>query len=186
MSVYPFGVGLGLVFGVAFILWRRRAMAAGSPVKQEKWSANFWARELSSRGREFAPGTREQYRDLTVRALQPIRDRVARPVLVNCGQRFSDQNDAVNGATNSRHLPPADRAPGYRDGVAADFSVPGFSPDETYRLFVWICAHAEQLGIGATEFYPKGNFIHIDTRPSGALVHWADDSGRAAWEASHL
>lgn len=158
-------------------------MAGASPVRNEKWSANFWARELCSRGREFAPGTRELYRDLTVRALQPIRDRVGRPVVITSGQRLSDVNDAVDGAPNSRHLPPADRSAGERDGVAADLSVPGFSQAETHRLFQWITQHASELGLGAVEWYPKGNFIHVDSRESTGVTHWADKSGRSAWEA---
>ena len=176
---------LGLVAGGAFILWSRRAMAGESPVRREKWTANFWAQELCSRGREFAPGTRDLYRDLTVRALQPIRDRVGRPVVITSGQRLKDVNEQVEGAPNSRHLPPQDRSASERDGVAADLKVPGFSEAETHRLFLWITSHAEQLGLGAVEWYPKGNFIHVDTRNSSSVTQWADKSGRAAWEANN-
>ena len=160
-------------------------MSESTPVRPEQWTQNFNAREFASRGREFKPGSRELYRDLAVRAFQPIRDHVGRPVRITSGQRWPDVNDSVGGAPNSRHLPPSDRASAERDGVAADFSVPGFSEDRTYALYVWIVAHARELGIGAAEFYPGGNFIHVDTRESGTLVTWADKSGRSAWEASH-
>jgi uncharacterized protein YcbK (DUF882 family) len=104
-------------------------------------------------------------------------------VVVNSGQRLKDVNDAVDGEPNSRHLPPQDRSAGDRDGVAADFKVPGYSEAETHRLFLWITSHAGDLGLGAVEWYPKGNFIHVDTRNSSGVTHWAYKSGRAAWEA---
>ena len=161
-------------------------MSESTPVRPEQWSANFNAREFASKGREFKPGSREPYRRLVLRALQPIRDHVGRPVLVVSGQRWPDVNGAVGGASNSRHLPPDDRAPDERDGVAADIRVIGFSQGQTHALYLWIVDHAEELGIGAAEFYPENNFIHVDSRNSSGLVTWADKSGRAAWEANHV
>lgn len=175
------GVVLGIAgAGLRIYMMRRETVGNDTPVKREKWTANFWSQEFASRGREFAPGNREKYRELAG-ILQRIRDHVARPILVNCGERKPDHNAAVGGALNSRHLPPQDRPGGESGGVAADFHVPGFNAAETYRLWLWIRDNAGQLGVGGTDFYPKGNFIHIDTRP-GPLATWGNDSGRLAWE----
>lgn len=148
-------------------------------VSPEKVAANFNLAEFASQGREFAPGNRERYADLA-RRLQRVREHVNRPVLIISGERKPDQNATVKGATNSRHLPPETRAPNARDGVAADFTIPGFSPAQTYALFQWIDAHASDLGFGGVEFYPRNNFIHVDTRSSRS--RWPDLSGRARYE----
>lgn len=145
----------------------------------EQVSSNFNLSEFTSRGREFAPGNRERYADLA-RRLQRIRDHVGRPVLIISGERKPDQNEAVRGAANSRHLPPEARAHNARDGVAADFTVPGFSVAQTYGLFQWVDANAAALELGGVEFYPKNNFIHVDTR--SARSRWPDLSGRARYE----
>lgn len=151
------------------------------PVRREKWTANFGAHEFASRGREFSEGNRERYRRLAG-VMQQIRDHAGRPVLINCGERKPDHNADVGGEPSSKHLPPEDRPDGRRDGVACDFHVPGYSADETYRLWLWIRDHAAELGIGGSDFYPASNFIHVDTRDASRLVTWGDDSGRSAWE----
>ena len=176
------GVALGLL-GAALRIYQMKTSAIGddTPVRREKWTKNFWAQEFASRGREFAPGSREQYRALAG-VLQQVRDYVSRPVVGTNGERKLDHNRAVGGAENSRHLPPSDRPDsGERDGVGVDIKIPGFTADQTYRLWSWIRDHADELGIGGTDFYPKGNFIHVDTR-SGPVVTWGDKSGRNAWE----
>lgn len=185
MSLTFFEIAAGLVLGLTgaglrIYQMRSDAVGYGTPVKREKWTTNFWSQEFASRGREFAPGNRENYRALAS-ILQKIRDYAGRPMVVNCGERKIDHNAAVDGETNSRHLPPQDRPGGASGGVAADFYVLGYTRDETYRLWRWIRDNAGQLGIGGTDFYPKNNFIHVDTRP-GSLATWGNDSGRAAWE----
>ena len=150
------------------------------PVRNEQWTPNFWAREFSSRGREFAKGTRSDYQALAV-ILQRVRDHIARPITIVSGQRLRDHNDAVGGAPDSRHLPPQERANGASGGVAADFRVAGYSTAELHRLYLWLDARASDLGIGGLEFYPKGGFIHVDTRPNRA--RWPEVSGRARYES---
>lgn len=170
--------------GAGLRIYQMRSDAVGNyaPVKREKWTSNFWSQEFASRGREFEPGSREEYRRLASIA-QRIRDYAGRPIIVTNGERKKDHNDSVDGAENSRHLPPADRPdPGERDGVGADLKVPGFTSAQTYRLWLWVRDHAAELGIGGTDFYPRGNFIHIDTRNAGTVVTWGNKSGRTAWE----
>jgi len=149
-------------------------------VSKQAVTANFDLAEFASRGRELAPGNRERYADLAVR-LQRVRDYIGRPIVIISGERKPDQNADVDGATNSRHLPPEARSRNSRDGVAADFIVPGYSREETFRLFQWLDKNASGLGFGGLEFYPKNNFIHVDTRT--ARARWPERSGRARYES---
>ena len=177
------GASAGAALAAGWIVLKRRGALSlvSKPVRPERLSQSFNAVEFASRGRELAPGSRELYRALCVKALQPIRDHAGRVILITNGERKRDHNADVDGAPDSRHLPPADRSGGSREGVACDLRVPGYSARQTWDLFRWIDAHAESLGVGGCEFYPKGNFIHIDSRPNRA--RWPAKSGRAAWES---
>lgn len=170
---------IGAALGGVFIAARRAwglVMSDSTPVAEERFSPNFRASEFCSRGREFAPGNRERYRDLALR-LQRVRDHVGRPIQVLCGERKPDHNADVGGERSSLHLPPEARPGHNRAGVAADFRVIGYTREETLGLYRWIDANAVSLGFGGVEFYPKSNFIHVDTRPNRA--RWPSDSGRA-------
>lgn len=58
--------------------------------------------------------------DLIVYCLQPIRDKLKKPMIVTSGFRCGRLNDVVNGAKNSQHL----------YGQAVDFVVQGMTPKQ--------------------------------------------------------
>lgn len=58
--------------------------------------------------------------DLIVYCLQPIRDKLKKPMIVTSGFRCGRLNDVVNGSKNSQHL----------YGQAVDFVVKGMTPKQ--------------------------------------------------------
>jgi hypothetical protein len=88
-----------------------------------------------------------------IAALQEFRDLAGRPVYITGGYRCKANNDAVGGATNSRHL----------HGDAADCRILGANLLEMQALAMKVDAFYNG-GIG---IYPDQNRLHVDTRPSG-------------------
>ena len=83
--------------------------------------------------------------------LQALRDLVQYPMLVNCGYRCPEHNQAVGGAHNSAHL----------TGQAADIS-------DTDGLFKAYCTEAvlEQCGLWAESYAATPTWIHLQIRPA--------------------
>lgn len=85
--------------------------------------------------------------------LEPLRDKLGRPVLINSGYRSSLVNSAVGGADNSLHL----------RGRAADLVVPGMRSAEVARV-----ASALQLPI--SELIVEFNeWVHIAVAEPGKM-----------------
>mgnify|MGYP003291098320 CR=1 FL=1 len=59
--------------------------------------------------------------DLIFYCLQPLRDKIARPIIISSGYRCDKVNRFVGGASNSQHL----------SGQAADFKVQGMTIAQT-------------------------------------------------------
>ena len=87
--------------------------------------------------------------NLIVYLLQPLRDKIARPIIISSGYRCPQLNKLVKGVANSGHL----------KGTCADFVVRGMSVQE---LLNFIC----NSGINFTQLIEehKGNtsWIHIE------------------------
>ena len=62
--------------------------------------------------------------DLIYYVLQPIRDRLKKPMVITSGFRCKRVNELLNGAKTSQHL----------KGQAADFIVPGMAVDEVIQF----------------------------------------------------
>lgn len=105
-------------------------------------------------------GPRETVKDrlaaLARTILQPIRDRVSRPVRINSGYRSPEKNASIPGSSaTSQHML----------GEAADISIPGMTDAELRQVFVWIAQHSR---------LPFGQVIFEDKRPDsegGAWIH---------------
>jgi hypothetical protein len=78
-------------------------------------------------------------------ALQRLRDRLGKPMIVTSAYRSPEHNRRVGGASASRHLA----------GDAFDISMSNHSPDDFERA-------AREAGFKGFGFYPKSNFMHID------------------------
>jgi len=82
--------------------------------------------------------------DLITYVLQPLRDKLGKPVIVNSGYRNSQVNRLVGGATNSQHT----------KGQAADIFVNGMS---VLQLFDFI----KKSGIEYDQLINEHDWIHI-------------------------
>lgn len=80
--------------------------------------------------------------------LQALRTRLGRPLIVNSAYRTPAHNRAVDGAQNSQHL------------VAKAFDISQANHDPARFE-----AEARAVGFTGFGFYPRSNFIHIDTGP---------------------
>ena len=104
---------------------------------------------------------------LATLGLQPVRDRVQRPLRILSGYRPSELNKAVGGSPTSQHVL----------GEAADFTC-----DDVAGAFNDVMAMAlagDLRGIGQIIYYPAQGFIHIalvSTRYETATchVHWPE------------
>lgn len=86
--------------------------------------------------------------ELIVYCLQPIRDKLGKPMIITSGYRNTEVNKLVGGATNSQHL----------KGQAADFIVSGVPTAETVNFI-------KNSGISYTqcieEYSRNSNWVHI-------------------------
>ena len=124
-------------------------------------SANFELAELqvsqtaSRRGlpNVAPPEAVAELQRLVTLILQPLRDRIARPIVVLSGYRSPEVNAAVGGAKNSAHM----------RGQAADIIVPGMTPLDVCRAIVAWQLPFDQL---IYEFGP-GGWTHVAVTPAG-------------------
>jgi len=79
--------------------------------------------------------------------LSVVRVRFNAPVIINSACRCAKHNNAVGGASSSKHLL----------GIAADISVKGVSPSEVYGFID--SAYPDSYGIGKYD-----TFTHVDVR----------------------
>lgn len=83
---------------------------------------------------------------LIVKCLQPIRDKINKPMIVSSGFRCKTLNTAIKGAPNSGHL----------YGRACDFTVKGMTPKEVYNFI-------KKSGLKYTQLIlEKNQWIHIE------------------------
>jgi len=81
-------------------------------------------------------------------ALQALRERLGKPMVVQSGYRSPEHNRAVGGARHSKHM----------EGTAFDIAMTNHDPHEFKAA-----ARAEDfLGFG---YYPRSGFMHIDLGP---------------------
>lgn len=128
-----------------------------------KLSAHFELDELLAPGDPVKPSEEviERLRDLCEHALEPLRDRLGRPLGINSGYRSVAYNRKIGGAPGSQHC----------SGIAADIAI---GDDEAC---IKAAAIASQLPhVGGIGLYPGRGFIHVDIRPriAGRPTWWAE------------
>jgi zinc D-Ala-D-Ala carboxypeptidase len=120
---------------------------------------NFKPSEIACRGSgELLVNTR------ALDALQELRDRLGKPLIIASAYRSPAHNKKVGGAENSRHLA----------GDAFDVSMANHDPDAFERA-------ARAVGFMGFGFYRKSNFMHIDM---GRPREWGNRFPPAAPEFS--
>lgn len=103
--------------------------------------------------------------DKLVAALEAIRIKFGRPVIINSAYRSVAHNKKVGGAPKSQHL----------FGTAADIVVSGIDPFEVCRVAEEIL---DKIGQPGGVGYYVGRFTHVDTR--GKWAFWRQDRPGAA------
>jgi len=95
-----------------------------------------------------------------IEALQNVRDKVGKPMILNSGYRCKKKNDSVLGSSKkSQHIL----------GKAADISARNFDIDKLVNLFLL------ESSIGGIGIYRTKNFVHVDVRdkkPDGTIARW--------------
>jgi len=109
-------------------------------------------------GRQVFP-TQDQLdslRRLCVLVLQPLRDHLGKPIVINSGLRPPWLNILIGGSKTSAHM----------DGRAADIEVPGMSPLEVCRF-----VRAQRLEVDQVihEFPPDG-WTHVGIAKVGEIA----------------
>lgn len=97
---------------------------------------------------EQEPFIRENIALLVDHVLDPIRDYVGLPILINSGYRCPSLNELVGGKESSQHL----------TGRAADITIIGMTVRDHKDLAYWCANH---LDFDQLIVYPKRKFIHI-------------------------
>ena len=85
---------------------------------------------------------------LVINLLDPIRERLAVPMIITSGYRCKEVNKLVGGKANSQH----------RKGEAVDFYFEGLNKKEMAAAFFEI---AEEFDYDQLIYYKKRGFIHI-------------------------
>ncbi|QYW02029.1 peptidase [Stenotrophomonas phage Siara] len=113
---------------------------------------NFTVKELTVTNRPYdntpSKAEIEQLRLLAVNILQPLRDALGKPVIVNSAYRGEQVNKAVGGVPTSQH----------RLGQAADIRVTGMSPLE-------LCHFIISLGLPFDQLIEEGTWTHVSFGP---------------------
>jgi zinc D-Ala-D-Ala carboxypeptidase len=114
-------------------------------VPKDKWRwSNFSPRELACKGTG-----RLLVDEVALDALQALRTKLGRPIIVVSAYRSPEHNRRVGGAKNSYHL----------QGVAFDIRMDNHNPWE-FELAAKAC------GFRGFGYYSKSGFMHIDTGPA--------------------
>ncbi len=113
-----------------------------------RW-ANFSPEEIACRG-----GGNIRIDEAALDKLQKLREKLDVPLIVHSAYRSSDYNRRVGGAEHSMHL----------QGAAFDISMANHDPDAFE-------AAAQTVGFTGFGYYPRQNFMHIDT---GRARQWGD------------
>ena len=118
-------------------------------------SANFTLEELLHSGDADAKGFSEQYSPpqdvvtnlnaLTQHVLQPLRDKLGKPLSISSGYRCTRVNTAIGGVHNSQHL----------FGQAADTEVPDMTVEDWFK---WVLASGVEFDQLIQEF---DRWVHI-------------------------
>lgn len=124
-----------------------------------KLSANFYLSECllsqtaTRLGLDNAPGATQiaELQRLARTVLQPLREHLARPIVVSSAYRSPAVNQAVGGAANSAHI----------HGRAADIVVPGMPPREVCLAIVALGLPFDQV---ISEF---GAWCHVAVAAPG-------------------
>ena len=88
--------------------------------------------------------------ELIVNCLQPIRDKLDKPMVVSSGYRCTELNKLVGGKNNSQHL----------TGCACDFVVKGMSVDQVYEFI-------KNGGFIYDQLIHEGTWVHISYKKTG-------------------
>ena len=119
---------------------------------QQDITTNFgwWEFECHCGHCEMPEEVRREVEHLVRTYLQPLRDRLGKPIIIVSGYRCPSHNKAVGGARRSQHM----------YGRAADIKVPGMSPPQVHAAILDMWPDIGGLGLYRT-------WVHIDCRPNG-------------------
>lgn len=92
--------------------------------------------------------------DLICDCLQPIRDKIKKPMIIHSGYRCKQLNEAVGGAKDSKGVPTSQHC----KGQAADFHVPGMTIKAVIDFIVKSGVPFDQL------INEKNQWVHISYR----------------------
>ncbi len=112
--------------------------------RNQKLSEHFTLGEFVRPGVTISPTIYANLITLCQR-LEEARKKLGKPMVITSGYRTPSHNKAVGGAPKSYHL----------KGMAADFTVPGMSPQEVQKALEW--------WQGGMEYAPT--WTHLDTGP---------------------
>lgn len=114
---------------------------------------------------QLPPFAKENVEALVAEVLDPLRERLGRPIRVNSGYRCAERNAAVGGATGSQHL----------KGEAADIC--GRSPEENMRMARMLMERRgfDQLIIERCDKAGNPMWLHVSYKRTGVnrnMVLW--------------
>ena len=111
----------------------------------ENWPyPHFRPNEIACRGTG-----KLKYDTQAMEMLERLREKCGRPMIVTSGYRSPEHNKAVGGAKASKHM----------EGCAFDISMANHDPVLFEKM-------ARSVGFTGFGFYPRQNFMHIDTGPA--------------------
>lgn len=99
----------------------------------------------------------ENLKALCVNVLQPLRDRLWRPIVISSGYRSTELNRAIGGSETSQHC----------KGQAADIESPGVSNEE----LAWMIHEDLEFDQMILEHHyphdPASGWVHVSWKPEG-------------------
>jgi hypothetical protein len=135
-----------------------RLYSSWQDVPRSEWRwPNFSPQEIACKGTG-----RVLIDERSMDALQALRTRLGKPLLITSAYRSPEHNRAVGGASNSQHL----------YGKAFDVVMTNHNPAQFEEA-------AKACGFNGIGHYPASNFMHIDTRSTPAK--WKGTGRNNAW-----
>lgn len=131
-------------------------MTISKNFRLKEFTRSETADELEIDNTQMSESAKNNIKEMVHQILQPLRDRIKKPIVINSGYRCTELNEAIGGVPTSQHVL----------GQAADIKVKGLSSFEIAKVVLDLYLPFDQMIL-------YNDFVHISigTRDRRQLLY---------------